>query len=86
MWVRRPGHGRPIPILALSCEESLLFPPHPSARNAKRAANVGSLRRRRDIHMLPVLVSLDPEQLVYRSRSESVAGGGGCALRDYSCT
>lgn len=25
MWVRRPSHGRPIPILSLSCEESLLF-------------------------------------------------------------
>lgn len=26
MWVRRAGHGRPIPVLSLSCEEFLLFP------------------------------------------------------------
>lgn len=26
MWVRRAGHGRPILVLSLSCEEFLLFP------------------------------------------------------------
>lgn len=40
------------------------IPPHPSARNARHAANVGRPRCCRGAHMLPVLVSLDPEQLV----------------------
>lgn len=51
------------------------IPPHPSSRNARHAANVGRPRYCKGAHMLPVLVSLDAEQLVSRRRSKSVAGG-----------
>lgn len=86
MWVRRAGQGRPIPILSLSCEESLLFP-HIPQQGMPGTLLMWEVRGDAGMHTCARFWFLSTQSSWFRggAASQLLVGGGG-ALGDYACT